>query len=262
LNGVGVPTYRIDLGYDGSGFRGYAKQREQRTVQGELEAALAKVCGVDVDTEVAGRTDAGVHARHQVVSFVLVEPIDPGRVARSIRGLLAPEISVIRCVQVEDSFSARFSATQRRYRYHVLNRPHIDPLRRHATWHVAEPLDVQVMNECAAQFVGEHDFASFCRKATGRSTVRTVLRAEWVECAEDILQFEIAGLAFCHQMVRSIVAFSVEVGRGRVEPDMAGEVLAARDRNQARGAAPPNGLILWQVCYQEPASPGWHGTKA
>ena len=246
-----MPTYRIDLGYDGSGFRGYAKQRDQRTVQGELEAALAQVCGFEIGTEVAGRTDAGVHARHQVVSFVVEDPIEPQRLARSIRGLLAPEVSVIRCIQVDDTFSARFSATQRRYRYHVLNRPHIDPLRRHVAWHVAEPLDVEAMNECAAAFVGEHDFASFCRRAEGRSTVRTVLGAEWAECDEDILTFKIAGLAFCHQMVRSIVAYSVEVGRGRIDPDMTGEVLAARDRNHGRGAAPPNGLTLWQVCYNQ-----------
>ena len=244
-----MPTYRLDIGYDGSGFHGYARQPNVRTVQGELENALATLCGIHIDTEVAGRTDAGVHARHQVVSF-RATALDAHRVAKSLRKLLAPEISIVRCVEVDDGFSARFSATYRRYRYLVLNRPHLDPLRRHVTWHVAEPLDVVAMGMSAKAMVGEHDFASFCRKAEGKSTVRTVLDAGWQACSDDILQFDVRGLAFCHQMVRSLVAFCVEVGRGRIDPEVTEEVLDARDRNRARGAAPSNGLILWEVCYR------------
>ncbi len=243
-----MPAYRLDIGYDGSGFHGYARQPGQRTVQGELEAALETVCGVEVDTEAAGRTDAGVHARHQVVSFRL-DGVQPERLARSLHKLLAPEIAVTRCIEVDETFSARFSATSRRYRYFVLNRPHIDPLRRHIAWHISEPLDVEAMGRAAAALVGEHDFASFCRKSEGRSTIRRILGASWKACSEDILQFEVQGTAFCHQMVRSIVALCVEVGRGRMDPETTTEVLEARDRGQARGAAPPHGLILWEVCY-------------
>ena len=243
-----MPTYRIDLAYDGSGFRGYARQPDVRTVQGDLEGALSRLVG-PTRTEVAGRTDAGVHARQQVVSFSSAKTLDAVRLARSLTGLLGPEVSVYGCERVPDGFSARFDATRRIYRYRILNRPYPDPLRRATTWHVRAPLDVGAMDRAVQYLVGEHDFASFCRKAEGRSTVRTVLSANWFGQADDLVRLEIAGLAFCHQMVRSIAAFSVEVGRGRLRYEDAPRVLAARDRNAARGAAPPHGLVLWRVEY-------------
>ena len=243
-----MPTYRIDLSYDGSGFHGYARQPDVRTVQGELEEAMTRILE-PVRTEVAGRTDAGVHARHQVVSFLTEIPVDRGRLARALTGLLGPEIVVYRCEQVPGGFSARFSAIRRTYRYRILNRPFPDPLRRAVTWHVKEPLDVGSMDRAVRYLVGEHDFASFCRKSEGRSTVRTVLSAGWTARSDDLVQLEIVGSAFCHQMVRSIVAFSAEVGRGRLRPDATPRVLEARNRNAARGAAPPHGLVLWQVDY-------------
>lgn len=243
-----MPTYRIDLSYDGSGFHGYARQPGVRTVQGDLEAAIARVLE-PVKTEVAGRTDAGVHARHQVVSFLTGMPVDCSRLARSLTKLLGPEVVVYRCEQVPDGFSARFSAARRTYRYRILNRPYPDPLRRAVTWHVKETLDVASMDLAVRYLVGEHDFASFCRRSEGCSTVRTVLSANWCARPDDLVRLEIVGSAFCHQMVRSIAAFSAEVGRGRLNPEATGRVLKARDRNATRGAAPPQGLVLWQVDY-------------
>ena len=243
-----MATYRIDLSYDGSGFHGYARQRDVRTVQGELEEALARILG-PTRTEVAGRTDAGVHARAQVVSFSTGVAVDCARLARSLTGLLGPEIVVFDCQLVEDGFSARFNAVRRTYRYHILNRPYPDPLRRGTLWHVKHPLDVSAMDLASGYLVGEQDFASFCRKAEGGSTVRTVLSAGWKRHPDDLVRLEIVGSAFCHQMVRSIVAFCVEVGRGRLAPDDTPRVLEARDRNAARGAAPPHGLVLWRVEY-------------
>ena len=243
-----MPTYRLDLSYDGSGFRGYARQPDVRTVQGELEAVLARVLE-PLDTVVAGRTDAGVHAHHQVVSFSTGKPVDTDRLARSLTKLLGPEIVVYVATRAPDGFSARFSATRRTYRYRVLNSPYPDPLRRLTSWHVREPLDLAAMDRAVGYLVGEHDFASFCRRREGASTVRTVLSAGWSARPDGILELEIAGTAFCHQMVRSVVAFSVEVGRGRIKPDTTPQVLHARDRNKARGAAPPHGLLLWQVDY-------------
>jgi len=243
-----VPRYRLDLAYDGSAFHGYARQPSQRTVQGELEKALEKTAE-PVRAECAGRTDAGVHARHQVVTFEAEVPIEVERLARSLSKLLAPEIVVYRCAQVPDEFSARFSATKRRYKYRVLNRPFPDPLRRFSSWHVPEPLEVESMNAASAQFVGTHDFASFCRKAEGRSTVREVLTAGWSSCDDDLVIFDISATAFCHQMVRSLVAFTVDVGRSRIEASTTSDILEARDRNAARGAAPACGLVLWEVCY-------------
>jgi tRNA pseudouridine38-40 synthase len=240
--------YRLDLAYDGSPFHGFARQPALRTVQGDLEEAIAKVVE-PVRTECAGRTDAGVHARHQVVTFETDEAIDTKRLARSLTKLLAPEVVVYRCEEVADDFSARFSAVRRRYKYRVLNRPFPDPLRRFSSWHVPEPLDVDAMNAACELMVGTHDFASFCRPAEGRTTVREVLSASWGSQFDDLVVFDVSATAFCHQMVRSLVAFTVEVGRGRLEAAVTAEVLAAADRNAARGAAPPCGLVLWEVCY-------------
>ncbi len=246
--------FRLDLSYDGAGFHGYARQPDLRTVQGELEQALARVLGgIGFETEAAGRTDAGVHARQQVVGVVLEagsgEPPAPDRLAGSLSKMLAPEIAVFRAVRAPAGFSARFDAVRRTYRYRILNREFPDPLRRRIAWHVKHPLDVEGMNRAVGHLRGEHDFASFCRRAEGRSTVRTVERAVWSSRPDDMLRFEISASAFCHQMVRSITAWSVEVGRGRRSPEETPSVLAAQDRAATAGAAPPHGLTLWQVDY-------------
>ena len=182
-----MSTYRLDLSYDGSGFHGYARQPRLRTVQGDLEEALERIIG-PVDTVVAGRTDAGVHARHQVVSFVTSEPIRYERLTRSLTKLLSPQIVVYEAGEVPDDFSARFSARRRTYRYTVLNSPFPDPLQRGYSWHVRHPLDHSAMNEALQYLVGEHDFASFCRHREGASTVRTVQSAEWTPQADHQLR--------------------------------------------------------------------------
>lgn len=243
-----MPTYRITLAYDGSGFRGYAANPGVRTVQGELEGVLARILGGPVVTRVAGRTDAGVHARANVVSFAAAEPVDPVRLQRSITKLLGPEVVAVAVDEAEDGFDARLSATGRTYRYRVDTGSVPDPLRRHHAWHVADRLDVQAMNEVAACFVGEHDFASLCRAAEGRSTVRRVLSASWTR-EEPGVVYEVAATSFCHQMVRSMVALCVEAGRGRLQPAEVPAIIEACDRNQSRGAAPPHGLVLWEVEY-------------
>lgn len=247
-----MPTYRVDLAYDGTGFRGFARQPSVRTVQGEVETALARVFRTPVELTAAGRTDAGVHARGQVVSFVVDREVDPGRVRRALTSMLGPEVVATAAAIVDDAFDARFSATGRAYRYRVLNVPDPDPLRRHTVWHVADPLEVGPMNRAAGHLVGAHDFASFCRRAEGRSTERTVHRAAWHR-EDDLLVFAVEAGAFCHQMVRSLTAFCVDAGRGRVDPDSVPRVLAARDRNASRGVAPPHGLVLWEVRYDRPS---------
>lgn len=201
-----MPRYRLDLAYDGSGFRGLARQPDQRTVQGELDAALERLIGA-VTADVGGRTDAGVHARHQVATFQTDQPIDCAKVVRSLTKLVGPEVVVYRCAPVADEFSARFSASHRVYRYRVLNRPFPDPLRRSLAWHVRDPLDITAMNDASGHLVGEHDFATFCRKAEGRTTVRCIDAAAWSARPDDVVRFEIKGSAFCHQMVRSIVGY-------------------------------------------------------
>lgn len=245
---VPTATYRIDLAYDGTGFRGYARNRRVRTVQGELESALATVLGVSVDTIAAGRTDAGVHARHQVVSFGHDRAFDVERAERSLQTMLRPEIEIRALREVPEGFHARFDASGRRYRYFIDEATAGDPLRRHWVWHYGTTLDVTSMNRAADDFVGEHDFASFCRAKPSGSTVRTVRTARWSR-SDQLLVYEVGGKAFCHQLVRSMVALCVEVGRGRLAPDAVPAILDARDRNAARGAAPPHGLVLWEVSY-------------
>ena len=250
-----MPTYRLDLAYDGSGFHGYARQPSVRTVQGELEAALTPHTG-PVDTFVAGRTDKGVHASGQVVSFES-PPIDVARVQRSLNSQLRPEIAVWRIREAGEGFHARFSATGRAYRYRINNSSVHDPFRSRTEWTFAEDLNEQAMDEGVQALLGEHDFAAFCRKQDDRPTTR---RLEWCGWHRegDRLDLSIGASSFCHQMVRSIVAVSAEVGRGKLEPGDVERILASRDRARGKGAAPPEGLTLVAVAYGKPLPrPAW-----
>lgn len=244
-----MTVIRIDLGYDGTRFRGWARNRGVRTVQETMETALATVLGVPVDLTVAGRTDAGVHARHQVASFATDDVVDRERTLRSLRTMLGPEIAVHDLTEVPDGFDARFSAVSRSYRYFVDEAPVADPLQARRVWHVGEPLDRDAMNAAAGAFVGDHDFASLCRAAEGRGTERTVDTAAWERNDDGLLVYAVTAKAFCHQMVRSMVAICVDTGRGRIPADAVPAILAARDRHAARGVAPPHGLVLWEVSY-------------
>lgn len=243
-----MPVVRLDLSYDGSGFHGFARQPSVRTVQGDLEAALRRVLGIDVETTCAGRTDTGVHARHQVVSFGLEEIPDLDGLRRSIDGLLGQEVSVLAATPAADDFNARFSPAWRSYRYFVDPRPATDPLRRWSVWHLGRPLDLDAMNRAAAGVVGRHDFASFCRPRPGAGTEREVHEAGWMD-EEGLAVFAVRASAFCHQMVRSLVGFCVDAGLGRVSPGSIGAVIAARDRNAVGTVAPPHGLVLWEVGF-------------
>ncbi len=243
-----MSVYRLDIAYDGTGFRGWARQQGQRTVQGELESALSTYLRGPVTTAVAGRTDAGVHALGQVVSFEFDGEVDLDRLPRAINGIIGPEVSVRAASAAPDGFNARFSATWRRYRYRMDTAPTPDPLSRHVAWHVGGDLDVDVMRETATAFVGDHDFSSFCRKVEGKSNVRRVTETSLV-ASGDFLDFWIQANAFCHQMVRSIVGYLYDVGRGFSDGSQVEQVIAARDRSRVATVAPPHGLVLWEVGY-------------
>lgn len=242
--------YRLDLAYEGTDFHGFARQPSVRTVQGELEETLSLLLREDVSTTCAGRTDAGVHARRQVVSMALSRPVDDeARLMRSLNRRLPPDMAVGRVSATTEGWSARFSARWRAYRYYVGTHAVGDPLTRRQVWQLGFPLDIEAMNTAAGHLVGTHDFASFCRAAAGRSTVREVQHACWTTKQPGSLQFEVQASAFCHQMVRSLVGWCVEVGRGRRPAAETPEVLAARSRRAAGPVAPPHGLILWEVGY-------------
>lgn len=255
---------RFTVAYDGTDFHGFAEQRDARTVMGEIRAAVEKVARGPVEIVCAGRTDAGVHGWGQVISVDLPHDLSLADLQRRVNKMCGPQIG-LRDGQwcTDPDFNARFSATFRRYRYHVLNTPEPVPFLARTTWHVAEPLHVWAMQLACDPLIGEHDFTSFCRKpktdehdgaGTEPSMTRYVISADWHEVHDEVsgaplLRFEIAANAFCHQMVRSIVGTLVEVGRGRLHAGDVRGILTARDRQFAGKVAPPQGLVLWEVGY-------------
>ena len=256
----GARRLRLDLAYDGAAFRGFAENAGVRTVAGDLRTAIERVLGQPVALTCAGRTDAGVHARGQVVTFdVVADEIDPVRLRNSLNSQIGPQVVVRAVTEVPDTFDARFSACWRRYRYLVLDTEVPDPFLATTTWWTGEPLDVAAMDVAASTLVGEHDFTSFCRRPRQEPAVvpraacapRRLDRVPATSAGEPSpLRFEIVASAFCHQMVRSIVGALVKVGRGRMAPEQVGVLLAAQDRAGAPNLAPRTGLTLWEVGYE------------
>jgi tRNA pseudouridine38-40 synthase len=249
---------KMVVAYDGRPFHGFAENAGVPTVAATLRGALERVLRAEVDLTGAGRTDSGVHAWGQVVSFdAPADGLDLARLQRSANGLCGPAIVVRSAEVVPPDFDARFSARWRRYRYRILNRAVPDPFLASTTWHVEDPLDVSLLTLACDPLIGEHDFGSFCRRRRGaaegepQSLVRRVLDARWTTPEPDIVQFEIRATAFCHQMVRSIVGLLVDVGHGKRTPGDVMDVLRARDRSRAGQLAPPHGLCLWDVGYDE-----------
>ncbi|WP_427385566.1 tRNA pseudouridine(38-40) synthase TruA [Janibacter sp. G56] len=254
---------RLDLAYDGTEFSGWAAQPGLRTVEGELSQALTRLLRAPepIRVTVAGRTDAGVHARGQVV-HADVDPLAwsavPGRSDRPppeaavsrLNGILPADIVVRRCAPAPEGFDARFAATSRRYRYRIEDRPGaLDPLRRRDTVLVKHALDVAAMDDAAGSLVGLQDFAAFCKKREGATTVRTLLEYGWARDDEGVLEATVVADAFCHSMVRALVGAVVPVGEGRVPVSFAREVLLGRVRDPRVKVMPAHGLSLEQVSY-------------
>ncbi|MDQ6897697.1 MAG: tRNA pseudouridine(38-40) synthase TruA [Actinomycetota bacterium] len=258
-----VVRVRLDLAYDGTDFSGWAQQPGRRTVEGELSAALTTVlrAPAPVRLTVAGRTDAGVHARGQV-AHADIEPDAwaalPGRSDREpqdaartrLRGVLPADIGIRRLRAAPHGFDARFSARSRRYLYRLADdlAAH-DPLRRRDTVVVRGSLDVAAMNEAASQLVGLHDFGAFCKRREGATTVRTLLAFSWVRLDEGVVAATVVADAFCHSMVRSLVGALVPVGDGRRDPDWPVDVLGQGRRDSGVLVMPPHGLSLEEVDY-------------
>ncbi len=244
---------RLDLAYDGTDFKGWARQRGAvRTVEGVLLEAVERVVRAKVKLSVAGRTDAGVHARGQVVSFAAEDGVDPGRVARGVNGTLAPGVVVWRAGWAPEGFDARFSASAREYVYRVNVGEVPDPFEARFVWHRAGDVSVGAMRRAARDLVGEHDFASFCRAPQGNaSTVRRLERLA-VSRRGDRLEVRARAGGFLHQMVRSLAGTLIAVGEGRLDPVSMGTILEARDRSAAGPVAPPHGLTLERAIYCRP----------
>ncbi|MBP0458104.1 tRNA pseudouridine(38-40) synthase TruA [Streptomyces montanisoli] len=251
----GFVRVRLDLSYDGAGFSGWAKQTARRTVQGEIEDALRTVTrsAGTWDLTVAGRTDAGVHARGQVAHVDLPEALweaHEDKLLRRLAGRLPHDVRVWRARPAPAGFNARFSAVWRRYAYRVTDHPGgVDPLLRgHVLWH-DWTLDVEAMNEASARLVGEHDFAAFCKRREGATTIRTLQRLDWTRGADGVVTATVRADAFCHNMVRSLVGALLFVGDGHRGPEWPAKVLAAGVRDSAVHVVRPHGLTLEEVGY-------------
>ena len=248
---------RMVVAYDGAPFRGFALNDGVRTVLGELTTAVSTVVREPVALTGAGRTDAGVHGWGQVVSGDLPADTDVDGLVRRVNKLCAPALAVRTAQWTTADFDARFSAAWRQYRYDIWNAPTPNPLLAARAWFVPQPLRLWAMQAACDPLLGEHDFASFCRRprpVDGQeppSLVRRVLSARWRDVDGDgtLLRFEIRANAFCHQMVRAIVGTLVDVGQGKGSPGDIRGVLVARDRDAAGQVAPPHGLVLWEVGY-------------
>jgi tRNA pseudouridine38-40 synthase len=244
---------RLVVAYDGAPFSGFARQRDRRTVQGELEAALSGLAKRPVLTVGAGRTDAGVHARGQVVHADVPARLDPDRVRRALNGRLGPAIVVAEAAWAPPGFDARLSARRRTYLYRVDDSGTPDPLLRGFVLAWPRPLSVPRMREAARPLVGEHDFAAFCRRRGGATTTRR-LRSLTVRRVRGLVEVRLVADAFCWQMVRSIVGHLLQVGDGRRDPASTVKLLAGRDRLAVGSVAPAHGLVLEAVTYPRAGS--------
>jgi tRNA pseudouridine38-40 synthase len=250
-----VTRIRLDLAYDGTQFSGWAAQPERRTVEGVLSAAVGHVLRLPAAARltVAGRTDSGVHARGQVAHADVPAAAWQEHAQAALRRLsraLPPDIRVHAVEVAPTGFDARFSALWRRYAYRICDEPaRADPLRRHDTlWH-PRPLDLGAMNAAAALLVGEHDFAAFCRRREGATTVRALRRLEWRRDGDGIMAATVVADAFCHNMVRSLVGALLPVGEGSRPRSWPAQVLATAVRDPAVRVVPPHGLSLEEVAY-------------
>ena len=253
---------RLDLAYDGTDFHGWASQPGLRTVQGLLEAALAQVLRVpEVAVTCAGRTDTGVHARGQVLHLDVDAEVlaasagrstDPPTTAllRRLNGVLPLDVRVRALVEAPAGFDARFSPLWRRYAYRVADDPAlVDPLVRTAVLAWPRPLDLAAMNEAAAALLGEHDFAAFCKRREGATTIRALHELRWDRDAAGLAVATVRADAFCHHMVRGLVGAMLAVGDGRREPPWVGEVLSRGVRDGGVTVVQAHGLTLEEVRY-------------
>lgn len=252
----GFLRFRLDFSYDGTNFSGWAKQRDQRTIQGEMEAALEPITRNPISLQVAGRTDAGVHATNQVAHFDLPERDQNGNewdlsdITYRLNRILPEDIRIHQTSLSPKFFHARFSALSRSYIYKIADGGQLlPPLLRYdtATWY--RPLDVEKMNEAIRPLLGEHDFASYCKARDTGTTIRTLKEFSLKRESNNFITATITADAFCHSMVRSLIGAAVCVGEGRFEPTWMKELLDGKERIGESLVFPARGLTLTNVTY-------------
>jgi len=243
-----LKTYKAIIAYDGTDFLGFQIQAQGRTVQGVLEHRLAQMAKTSIRVVGAGRTDAGVHATGQVISFKLPWKHSTAKLEKALNATLPNDLVITTLTTTYDHFHPRFDARSRQYRYTILNQPHRDVIKQRYVTHIARPLDVSRMQKASSLLLGTHDFASFGRPPQGNNTIRTITQAEWLVDGSEI-QFYVTANAFLYRMVRSIVGTLIQIGIGRMEVDDMKHVLQAKDRSKAGAPALTNGLCLINVNY-------------
>lgn len=248
----GGARFRLDISYDGTEFVGWARQPGLRTVQGVLEESLGKVLREPVQLTVAGRTDAGVHAEGQVAHFDTAVEVDEDKLVHRMAKFLPKDVRITGVRAVPAEFDARFSAVRRHYIYRLTTAPYgADPLAARSVVG-CRPVDVPAMRAASHTLLGLHDFAAFCRRREGATTVRELQRYDWVRDG-DRLEAYVSADAFCWSMVRSLVGAVLAVGEGRRTPEWVAGLLAERSRSSSVTVAPAHGLSLVAVDY--PAEP-------
>lgn len=245
-----MPRYKLTVEYDGGPYSGWQFQEGQPTVQGVLENAIEQLCGEQCRLQVAGRTDAGVHAWAQVAHFDSPKEYDAERVKGALNYYMREDaVAIIHAEAVTEEFHARFSATGRRYLYRVLNRPTPPAIERGRVWHVPEPLDITLMRAGANYLIGTHDFTSFrASECQSKSPIKTLDDITISQAGEEI-HLHFAARSFLHHQVRNIVGSLKKVAQGRWQPKKIKEVLEAQDRTAAAETAPACGLYLTEVVY-------------
>ncbi|WP_407670600.1 tRNA pseudouridine(38-40) synthase TruA [Nocardia suismassiliense] len=241
--------FRLDISYDGTDFTGWARQPGLRTVQGVLEESLSKVFREPVQLTVAGRTDAGVHAEGQVAHFDTTAELDPARLVHRMARFLPKDVRIKDVRLVPAEFDARFSAIRRHYAYRLTTAPYgAEPLQARSIVGCRHDVDIDAMRAASRKLLGLHNFAAFCRRREGATTVRELQRFDW-EHDGDLLTAYVSADAFCWSMVRSLVGAVLAVGEGRRTPDWVGGLLNETERSSSVTVAPAHGLSLIAVDY-------------
>jgi len=245
---------KIILSYDGAEFAGWQVQPHAATVQGTLASAIGRVTGEKVLPQGSGRTDAGVHALAQVVTFVTSSSVPTGNFVKALNDILPASVRVIEVTEMPPQFHARHSALAKNYRYRIFREAICPPFLARYVWHYPYPLHEQEMTRAAGLVVGVKDFTSFAAvdpergRAAGTSNVRTIFSSSWERAGEELI-YRVRGSGFLHHMVRNLVGTFILVGRGTLQPEDVTRILEARDRSAAGATAPASGLYLASVEY-------------
>jgi len=244
--------FKLVIEYDGTAYHGWQRQMADRSIQAEIEQALAVMTRQTITLAASGRTDAGVHALGQAAHFACETAIEPEGFRRGLNSLLPDDIVIKTCERVPDAFHARYDARRKTYRYRLLNRAVPTAVDRRYVWHIRKKLQIEAMRAAARHLVGRHDFKAFEGTGSPRaSTVRTLFRVELAVETGGYLIIEIKGDGFLRYMVRNIVGTLVEVGRGKITPEGFKAILESKERKQAGATAPPQGLFLVSVDYED-----------